>query len=238
MKHTFHLPTGCASCGHKLCAKKVSLFSNLSDDQLHTLINLVERKSYKKGDTIVHLGLPFDRLYIVNQGSLKVSTFNEEGKAQILYILNEGDTFGELSLLKSMDSPYEINALRACHLCTIPKNAFDAYLKENPEIIFAILESAHEKITSLEKLVGAIATNDADTRLRFLIHRLMLQNGQVTPNGVLIKFLLTREDMANFVGVTRETISRKLSTLSQEGILELKDNKQLLILNEDYFMRS
>ncbi len=235
MKHTFHFPTGCASCGHKLCAKKVSIFSNLNDDQLQTLINLIERKHYKKGETIMHIGDTFDRLYIVNEGSFKASTFNEDGKEQILYILNEGDSLGELSLLKSVDSPYELIALRDCHLCTIPKSAFDGYIKENPEIIFAILESAHEKITSLEKLVGAIATNDADARLKFLIHRLILQNGQVTSKGILIKLLLTREDMANFVGVTRETISRKLSTLSHDGILEFKENKQLLILNQDYF---
>lgn len=235
MKHTFHFPTGCASCGHKLCAKKVPIFSNLNDEQLQTVIDLIERKHYKKGEVIMHIGDAFDRLFIVNEGSFKVSTYNEDGKEQILYILNEGDSLGELSLLKSVDSPYELIALRDCNLCTIPKASFDVYIKQTPEIVFAILEAAHEKISSLEKLVGAIATNDADARLRFLIHRLMLQDGQVTPKGIQIKLLLTREDMANFVGVTRETISRKLSSLSHDGILEFKENKQLLILNPDYF---
>ncbi len=80
-------------------------------------------------------------------------------------------------------------------------------------------------------MVGAIASNDADIRLKFLIKQLMDQSS----DAKLIKLSLTREDMANFVGVTRETISRKLSQLAHDGILELVDNKQIRILDETYF---
>lgn len=183
----------------------------------------------------MHIGDDFDSLYIVNHGNLKASTYNEDGKEQILYILSDGDSLGELSLLKKISSPYDLVALTECLICMIPKYRFDEFIKENPDIVFAILESAHEKITSLEKLVGAIASNDADLRLRFLIHRLIKQSGSITSRGILINLQLTREDMANFVGVTRETISRKLSYLSGEGILEILASKQLLIVDQSYF---
>lgn len=236
MKDTFHFPVeGCVTCGDKICAKKVSLFSSLNDDQLQAVVKIIERKHYKKGEIIMHTGDDFNRLYIVNHGSLKVSTYNEDGKEQILYILNDGDSLGELSLLKKVVSPYNLIALKECFICTIPKYRFDEFIKKTPDIIFAILESSYEKIASLEKLVGAIASNDADIRLRFLIHQLMKQSGSTTPKGILINLQLTREDMANFVGVTRETISRKLSLLSGEGVLELLGNKQLLIVNQAYF---
>jgi CRP/FNR family transcriptional regulator len=236
LKDTFHFPVeGCVTCGDKICAKKVSLFSSLNDDQLQAVVKIIERKHYKKGEIIMHTGDDFNRLYIVNHGSLKVSTYNEDGKEQILYILNDGDSLGELSLLKKVVSPYNLIALKECFICTIPKYRFDEFIKKTPDIIFAILESSYEKIASLEKLVGAIASNDADIRLRFLIHQLMKQSGSTTPKGILINLQLTREDMANFVGVTRETISRKLSLLSGEGVLELLGNKQLLIVNQAYF---
>lgn len=236
MKHILpHSSEGCITCGHKICARKVSLFSNLNDNQMETLMGLIERKHYKKGQVIMRIGDDFDRLYIVNHGSLKVATYSEDGKEQILYILNDSDSLGELSLLKKVTSPYDLIALRASFVCTIPKHRFDQFIKDNPEIVFAILESAYEKITSLEKLVGAIASNDADVRLRFLIHRLMMQSGTKTAGGIRINLQLTREDMANFVGVTRETISRKLSQLSGEGILELLENKQMLIKDIAYF---
>ena len=236
VKETLKFPTeGCITCGHKMCTKKVSLFSNLDDHQIETITGLIERKQYKKGDIVMHTGDDFNRLYIVNHGSLKATTYNEDGKEQILYILNDGDSLGELSLLKKVTSPYDLIALKDSYICTIPKERFDAFIKENVEIVFGILESAHEKIISLEKLVGAIASNDADTRLRFLIQRLIQETGKKNPEGIVINLQLTREDMANFVGVTRETISRKLSNLSAKGVLKILDNKQLLIIAHEYF---
>ena len=223
--------SGCATCGHSLCAKKVSLFSNLNEAQLNDVIALIDRKHYKKGDVILHTGETFDRLYIVNKGTLKASSVQEDGKEQILYLLSDGDCIGELALLKTEPAVYDLIAIKECYLCTIPKSKFDLFIKDNPEVLFSIMTSAHDKIASLEKLVGAIASNDADIRLKFLIKQLMDQSN----DAKLIKLSLTREDMANFVGVTRETISRKLSQMAHEGIVELVDNKQIRILDPGYF---
>lgn len=231
-----HFPvSGCATCGHSLCAKKVSLFSNLDEIQLQDVIDLIERKHYKKGEVVMRVGDDFNRLYIVNKGALKASSYQEDGKEQILYLLNDGDCIGELSLLKSEPAVYDLIAVKESFLCTITKTKFDDYLKSNPDILFAIMTSAHDKISSLEKLVGAIASNDADIRLKFLLKQLIHQSTQKSSKGTIIKLQLTREDMANFVGVTRETISRKLSQLAQDDILELLDNKQILIKDLQYF---
>jgi len=238
MENFFNFPTeGCVTCCSKLCTKKVSLFSKLDNNQLNTITSLIERKHYQKGDIVLRFGEDFDRLYIVNHGSLKAASYNEEGKEQILYILNEGDSIGELSLLKKAESQYDLVALRESFVCTIPKYKFDEFIKNNPEVIFAVLESTYEKITSLEKLVGAIASNDGDSRLRFLINRLIKQSGEKKAEGIIINLELTREDMANFVGVTRETVSRKLSKLADKGILKISDNKQILIIDKTYFDR-
>lgn len=226
---------GCTTCNNKLCAKKVSLFSNLSDVQIKDIIQLIERKPYSKHETVMSTGDNFDRMYIVNSGSLKATTYSKDGKEQILYMLNEGDSFGEMSLLKEIVSPYDLIALEESYICIIPKYKFDKFLRENPEIIFAIMESVHEKITSLEKLVGAISSNDADSRFNFLINRLMKQTGKKTSQGVLIGIRLTHEDMANFVGVTRETISRKLSYLSSEGKIQILKNRQIIIKDPRHF---
>lgn len=225
----------CLSCGNELCAGKVSLFSKLKQGQLHQLISLIERTSYKKGETVMGSGDLFDRLYIVNSGALKASTFNAEGKEQILYLLNEGDSIGELALLKVDRAPYDLIATQASLLCTIPKASFDLFLEAHPEVVFSILESAYDKITSLERLVGIVASNDADTRLKYLLQQLIRQSGRQTLEGTVIQLQLTREDMANFVGVTRETVSRKLHELVENGVLEILDSKRIRILDQGYF---
>jgi CRP/FNR family transcriptional regulator len=70
-----------------------------------------------------------------------------------------------------------------------------------------------------------------------LINRLIKQSGENMAVGIIINLELTREDMANFVGVTRETVSRKLSKLADKGILKISDNKQILIIDKTYFDR-
>lgn len=226
---------GCASCGHSLCAKKVSLFEGLNEFELQSVIDLIERKHYKKGDIVMHAGDVFDKLFIVNKGTLKAASYGEDGKEQILYLLNDGDFIGELALLRSEIATYDLVCIKESFLCTIPKSKFDLYLKQNPEILFSIMTSAHEKIASLEKLVSAIASNDADIRLKFLLKQLIDRAKPSKNHDLVITLNITREDMANFVGVTRETISRKLSQLAGDNILELVDSKHIRIKELSYF---
>jgi len=223
---------GCATCGHTLCAKKVTLFAGLDDAHIREIITLIERRRYKKGEIILRTGDLFDRLYIINKGLIKAISVQEDGKEQILHLLSDGDSIGELALLKSESALYDLVAASETFLCTIPKSRFDAFLKENPDLMFAILTTAYERISSLEKLVGAIASNDADIRLKFLIQQLYKQSGN---QGNVLSLTLTREDMANFVGVTRETISRKLSLLVKDNVLEFIDQKKIKLLDLSYF---
>ncbi len=223
---------GCATCGHTLCAKKVALFASLDDGHIREIITLIERRHYKKGEMILQAGDLFDRLFIVNKGLIKAISTQEDGKEQILHLLGEGDSIGELALLKSEPAIYDLVAASETHVCTIPKSRFDAFLKNNPDLMFSILTAAYERITSLEKLVGAIASNDADIRLKFLIKQLYKQSGG---HDDVLTLSLTREDMASFVGVTRETISRKLSQLAKEDILEFIAPKKIRILDTAYF---
>jgi len=227
---------GCISCGHSLCAKKVSLFSNLSESQLTAVIDLIERVFYKRGECVLRQGEDLDRLYIVNSGSLKASTYSEDGKEQILYFINEGDTIGELALLKIDEAPYHLIAVKDTNLCTIPKESFDEFVRKNPEVVLSVLASAHERIVSLERLVGVISSNDADVRLKYLLTKLMDESGRMTQKGIVIQLGLSREDMANFVGVTRETISRKLHQLIEQGIIEMNNPKKITILDQEYFL--
>jgi len=74
----------CLTCGHKHCAKKVSLFANLSEEDLDQVVSLVSRRRVAKGETVFSIGDPSESLYIVNRGSLKVYVLSREGREQIL----------------------------------------------------------------------------------------------------------------------------------------------------------
>lgn len=223
----------CCSCNNRYCAKKVSLFSSLSDKDLSMITNLITRKTFNKGDIIFSEGEEFDKLFIINQGSIKVFKSTNEGKEQILYILKEGDFLGDLNLLKKDNFKFSAAALETVGMCIIHKQDFDNLIKTNPDISIKFLEYAHARILSLENLIQTLTTKDVDIRLASLLLNLSKTFGVKTDNGVEITLPLTREEMASFIGITRETISRKLSHFQSENIIEILENKSILIKDMD-----
>lgn len=221
---------GCFQCTGRYCAQKVSIFAKLNEDQLKEVVNLIERKRYKKGDSIFSEGDVSDRLYIVNSGKVKVFKYTKEGKEQILYVLSEGDFVGELSLLKKDELEFNGEALEDTSFCIIRKDHFDALIAKYPEITLRIMEKLHDRIRSLESLIQNLSTKDVEARIARLLVSFAREFGMRQANGsVEIEMPLSREEIGNYVGLTRETVSRKLSVMQDSGILELVGSRRIII---------
>lgn len=223
----------CVSCSHKYCARKVSLFENFSEDMLGQVTKLIKRVQIEKGQTLFSEGQAFHKLYIVNGGSLKIFRYNKEGKEQILYILSEGEFIGDINLLKGDIFEFSAVALEDSHICTISKDDFDALIQSYPELTPAIMASAYDRIRSLEELVQTLTIKDVDTRLAKLLIHLSEEFGVRTKAGTEIPLRLTREEMASYIGLTRETISRKLSGFQTDGLIKIIDNQSILIVDDE-----
>lgn len=221
----------CVNCQHKMCATKVPIFTNLENKQIEMVTNLITRKKYKKGEVVFLQGSFLDGLYIINSGKIKIFKYTKEGKEQILYILSEGDFFGELSLLKAEEVGFNAEAIEDVNICMIQKKDFDQILASHPEISVKILEIIGGRLSKLETLVQSLGTKDIEARIAQMLLELAEEFGVQKKDHIEMEIPLTREDMANFIGVTRETISRKLSSLQDEGVIDLIGNKKITILD-------
>ncbi len=237
-KNSTTIPIRCKTCNETYCVSKISLFSHLNQEDMKTVINKIDRQEYQKGDFLFQSGDVAERLWIVNEGSIKVFNYTPEGKEQILYLLSSGDFLGDLNLFKENAYPYYAAALEPTRLCTLSRNNFQAILKEVPEINEKVLAYAYERITNLEELVQTVTAKNVGQRIaKLLIH--FLEHFGIERNGMLeITFPVSREDMANYLGLTRETVSRQLSLFQADDIIDMKGNRQILIKNrkalEDY----
>lgn len=218
----------CCHCGGH-CVKKVPIFSSLSEAHKDKIIEYINHKNIRKGQLVFRDGDTCSSLYVINRGSLKVFTLNKEGKEQILYILKEGDFLGDINLFKEEKFQFSASALEDTNLCILSKANFYKILEENPEINIKILEYTYDKIINLEKLVKALTSKDIDARISFLLINLANTFGKSKNGQIEIDFYMGREDMANFLGVTRETVSRRLSLLQNENIIEIAENKKIVI---------
>lgn len=223
----------CTNCHNKMCAQKVPIFTNLKGDQIGAILETITRKKYKKGEVVFLQGSLLEGLYIINSGKIKIFKYTKEGKEQILYILSEGDFFGELSLLKAEEVGFNAEAMEDVNICMVNKKDFDQILESNPQISVKILEVIGARLSKLESLVQSLGTKDIEARIAQMLIELSDEFGIKKKNLIEMEIPLTREDMANFIGVTRETISRKLSILQDEGVIKLIGNKKIVILNID-----
>ncbi|WZL72311.1 Crp/Fnr family transcriptional regulator [Clostridiaceae bacterium 35-E11] len=223
----------CERCAHQLCASKVSIFSNLNRQELIDIIKMTGHRSYKKGETVFMEGEEADTLYLIREGKIKLFKYTKDGKEQILHILSEGDFFGELNLLKKGQYGFYAEAISPAKLCTLTKDKMRNLFTEKPEIGLKVLEVIAERLSKLETLAQNLATNEVETRLAYLLLDLKEKYGRATQSGIEIKLPITKQDMSNYTGVARETISRKLKKLEEEGVIKLIGTKKILIIDEE-----
>ena len=225
---------GCENCNHRLCARKVPIFSFLSEEELTKIVDMTGHKSYKKGDMLCSEGDVSNTLFIINEGTVKISKLTKEGKEQIIHIYTSGEFFGELSLFSSNELyNFDVYAICDVKLCTLTKQDMDEILISNPQIALKLLQVLTNRLTQTENLAQNLATNDAEIRIAFMLLEFAEKYGIPTDLGLEIKLPINKEEMANYVGVTRETISRKLRAFEELGLISLIGNKILIIKQLD-----
>lgn len=219
----------CNLCKGKYCAHKVSIFSVLTPEQLGRLTEKIAHKNFKKGQIIFFEGDVSDKLYVINKGKIKIFKYTREGKEQILYLLSEGDFVGDLSLLKKDEFKFNAEALEDSNICILTKDDFDGIIKETPEIGLQILQVVYDRIVKLENLIQSLSTKDIEARIAGLLLSFVKDFGVAKGDIIELELPLNREDIANYIGVTRETISRKLGSMQEQGVIELIGSKKIII---------
>jgi CRP/FNR family transcriptional regulator len=224
----------CDHCTHNLCAKKVPIFAYLSENELIKIVNMTGNRKIHKGDVILREGETSSILYIINEGKIKLSKITKAGKEQIVHILSHGDFFGEMNLfIANSSNNYNAVAITDANLCTLSKIDLEKLLLEFPNISLKILQEISKRLQDTENLAQTLATNDVEIRIAYMIGEFMDKYGVNTKKGIKIECPLSREEMANYTGVSRETISRKLKKFENLGIIELIGNKIILIKDEE-----
>jgi len=221
----------CLKCQHKLCARRVPIFSTLGEDELGEVSGLIVRKQYEKGELILVDGAECDSLIIINTGKTKAFKDTADGKEQILYIFSEGDFFGEKNLLGKQTATYNVGALEETHVCMIRKNDFRQLLREHPDIGFKVMEELSGRMDRLESSIENMGTRSVEARVGAVLLEFSQKYGRPHQKGILFELPLSREGIANYIGVARETVSRKMSLLSDEKIIEMVGNKKIIILD-------
>lgn len=224
----------CQTCSNShpkgtTCMRRVPIFLPLSGEEMSEVQRLIVQREYKKGEFIIHPLKIMQCLFIINRGKVKVLRPNSDGKEQILYVLTTGEFFGEQALFGRISEDIIVEALEDTGICTISKAQFQALLQKMPHIALKMMEVLALRLSKMEELVESLGINSVEQRVWDLLEEYAVKFGKMTEQGTLIQLPLSREEMANHLGITRETISRKLAKFQDEGKIKLIGHKQILL---------
>lgn len=224
----------CNHCTHGLCISKVSIFRKLSRNEMIDILKKVRHITIERGETFVHEGDQSSTLYIINSGIAKLIRSSNLGKEQIISLQTDGDIIGEYYLLSDFE-PYNfsVTALSDMKICTLNKSDMDEILDMHPDLCRTMLTELSRKMITIENKLQNIAITDTDAKVAYMLMQLHAKFGYVTEEGPIIDNPLSREDMANFAGMTRETMSRYLSKLAKDDVIRFLDKKRILIVQKN-----
>ena len=223
----------CKKCRDQLCVNKVPILSSLDNEDLHKVMGLIRHYEYKKGETLLFEGDSMDSIVIINEGSAKAYKNTSDGREQILYVFSEGDFFGEQNLFSNQTATYSVKALQTIKTCNLSRDKFQELLYRYPEIAIKIINELGSRMARLENALQSIGVRNVDNRIGGILLEFAEKYGTKDENGIIIHLPFSREGIANYLGVARETVSRKFSQLENEGLIRSLNNKEILIPDMD-----
>ena len=209
--------------------RQVTLFDCLGDPEIEALAALTFSRTFDKGQVIILAEETGDTLFIIRGGQVKVSLIHEDGKEFILSLLDQGEVFGELSLLDDRPRSANVTAMVETELLMLRRSDFLDLVGRVPQIAVSLLEELASRLRRTDDQVEGLALLDVHHRVAKTLLRMAEDGGHTSPEGILVRRRPTHQQLANMSGTTRETVTRALKQLQDEGYIRIS-GRQILIL--------
>ena len=135
--------------------KEITLFRELSEDDIEVIARVLEEAFYHKGTVIWKEGTPEQGLHIIDYGKVRICRNTREGHKQVLAVVKENNFYGELSILDGRAHSASVEALEDTKVYILYKSTLDKLLEENPKIAFNILRVMTIEICELLREMNA-----------------------------------------------------------------------------------
>ncbi len=179
-------------------------------------------RQYAKKRTILFQGeIPRSAMVLMN-GLVKVYGITTSGDQRTVTLLSAGDIFPvEYVFDKSRVSLYYYEALTDCAALSLPKNEFLAALDNDAELKDQVFQSYMAHYTSATMHIYALEHSHAQEKLVYILQYLVARFGEKQPSGLTkIDLRLSHQDIAEMVGLTRETTAVELHRLKDKGLID------------------
>jgi CRP-like cAMP-binding protein len=209
--------------------RTIPLFSSVSDEDLESIASLLIERRFPAGKTIVEEGLPGDYMYVIREGRVKVTKLSGDGREKILELLESGEFFGEMSLLDRAPRSASVKTLAETRILALARNDFLSVLRRSPDLAMAVIQELTRRLRQVDEQASSLSFQSVEERTKGLLQRMAREEvaGQMRRTPAL-----THQQIADMIGTSRETVTRVVKELKEQGWLQ-QDGKRYLVPAED-----
>lgn len=199
---------------------QIPLLKILSVQDRQQVLGEMTETRYGKGQYIFREGDPTEYFHIVKEGSVKCVKSSLDGKECTLKVLMPGDLFCcDASAFDGASHPGTAQPMGDVSVLRMKKEAYFKMLRRNPDAAMEVIRYLGNRLNEAQEKAKILALDSADQRLASLLASLAERGGVQESNGIRLSVRLTRQDMANMVGVTTETAIRIMARFKKDCLV-------------------
>ena len=208
--------------------RRVSIFSGLSEQEFAFLTSHLLQRKYSTGELIFSEGDVCVGLYVVQSGNVRIFKSSAGGREQVLSIDGPGSSIAELPVFDGGVYPASAQAVSSSTLLFFSRQDFQTLCVQHPEVALKVLKVVGARLRRLVGIIEELSFTTVRHRLIALLVRLGKTEGVRNDDGIALTLPSNNSELAAQIGTVRELVSRNLSRLQAEGLIEV-DNRKLEI---------
>lgn len=219
----------CAQCA----VRETAICNSLTETELESLNRLGRHQTLKRGQTMQWQG--DDALLVGNviEGVLKLSSSTVDGRDQTLGIVFPSDFIGRPFGPKATHS---VVALSDAQVCTFRRSAFDDFAQSHPHLEHSLLQQTIAELDRTRQWMLLLGRKSATGRVASFLLEMALRSAPCrsaadASRPIRFDLPLNRQDIADLLGLTIETVSRQFSALRDQGCIAIPNRKAIEILD-------
>lgn len=211
--------------------RPITICRSLRPEVLADLRRLGTMQRLQPGQVIFHEGDPARRVFMLTQGALKIYTLLGDGRRQVTGFMFPGDFLG---IAVEGEYAFTIEALDRAEVWWFSREAFDRFIEDHPTVERELYRMAAHELAAAQQQMVLLGRKTAAERLASFFLGLLARRERVTGAAESSFDLpMSRLDIADYLGMTKETVSRMLAELRQRGLIRLESQIRVEVLDRE-----
>ncbi|WP_435299262.1 Crp/Fnr family transcriptional regulator [Timonella sp. A28] len=212
------------------------LFATMDEDERHSLVASMVKVELNRGEVLFDEGENGDRLYIIEEGKIKLGSSSGDGRENLLAILGPGEMFGELSLFDPGPRSLSASAVSDSVLYELEHSALVRVIEERPAVAKHLLTALARRLRRTNEALADLVFSDVPGRVAKALLDLSTRFGERVDEGIRVAHDLTQEELAQLVGASRETVNKALADFAGRGWVR-REGRAVVLLDLDRLER-